>query len=193
MIRLLIHFGLAIPAVILTFGWRFNRLGVDPEKTLIWETGIWALNFLVVTLLIPVAARWAHWSDLRKYRRAIGLWAFSYASAHFGFFVIFLLGWDVIRLGKELSERPYILFGFGAWIILASMAVTSNQFAIKLLRKKWAVLHKWIYVAVFLAVIHYILMIRSNFAWPATYTIIAIVLIILRWKRSRAKKKLKVN
>ena len=57
--------------------------GINPEKTLIWETGIWGFNLILVVLLLPVAAKWANWPELRQYRRAIGLWAFFYATAHF--------------------------------------------------------------------------------------------------------------
>jgi sulfoxide reductase heme-binding subunit YedZ len=192
-IRALVHIASATPALLLVAGWYFNRLGVDQEKTLIWESGIWAFNLLLVVLLIPLIARWADWPRLRRYRRAVGLWSFSYASAHFGFFIAFLLGWDVVRLGEELRERPYVLFGFGAWLILAVMALTSNRFAIRLLRKYWGALHKWVYVAIALAGIHYVLMIRSDYAWPATYATIAVILITARWKHGRAQKKVRSN
>ena len=193
MIRLLVHIASAIPALLLVAGWYFNRLGVDPEKTLIWESGIWAFNLLLLVLLIPVVARWANWPKLRRYRRAIGLWSFGYASAHLALFLAFLLGWDLVRLGEELKERPYVLFGFGAWMLLSAMAITSNRFAIKLLRKKWGTLHKFVYLAVALAGIHYVLMIRSDYAWPATYATIAGILIIARWIRSKKQKTVRTN
>ena len=63
---------------------------------------------------MPGIARWADWPAVIGCRRAVGLWAFSYATTHFGFFVIFLLGWDMARLGSEIVERPYILVGFNA-------------------------------------------------------------------------------
>jgi len=41
-IRLFVHGSCATPALLLLAGWFNNRLGVDPEKTLIWESGIWS-------------------------------------------------------------------------------------------------------------------------------------------------------
>jgi len=117
-IRLFVHGACATPALLLLAGWFNNRLGVDPEKTLIWESGIWTFNLLLVVLLLPIVANWAQWPRLHRYRRAVGLWAFSYATCHFLFFITFLLGWDLARLGEELRERPYIVFGFSAWLIL---------------------------------------------------------------------------
>ena len=114
MIRLLVHGACVTPGVLLALGWQNARLGVDPEKTLIWETGIWTFNLLILVLVLPRAAAWARWPQLRRYRRAIGLWAFSYASIHFLLFITFLLGWDLGRLAEEISERPYILVGFSA-------------------------------------------------------------------------------
>ncbi|MCS5564558.1 MAG: hypothetical protein NZ728_09950, partial [Oleiphilaceae bacterium] len=112
--RALIHAALASPAVLLALGWQYGQLGVDPQKTLILETGIWTFNLLILVVLMPSAARWAHWPAVIGCRRAVGLWAFAYASTHFLFFVTFLLGWDIMRLGSEIVERAYVLVGFNA-------------------------------------------------------------------------------
>ena len=73
MIRIFVHTACASPALLLLAGWHNNRLGVDPEKTLIWESGIWAFNLVLVVLLLPVVANWAQWPMLLRFRRAIGL------------------------------------------------------------------------------------------------------------------------
>ena len=95
MIRLFVHGACATPALLLLAGWFNNRLGVDPEKTLIWESGIWTFNLLFVVLLLPIVANWTEWPTLHRYRRAVGLWTFSYATCHFLLFITFLLGWDL--------------------------------------------------------------------------------------------------
>lgn len=187
-IRLFVHGACATPALLLLAGWFNNRLGVDPEKTLIWESGIWTFNLLLVVLLLPIVANWTQWPTLHRYRRAVGLWAFSYATCHFLFFITFLLGWDLARLGEELQERPYIVFGFSAWLILVAMAATSNRAAIRWLRKKWRVLHLWVYAAAGLAAIHYLLMVRSHYGWAGTYAGIVILLITARFIRVRKRQ-----
>jgi DMSO/TMAO reductase YedYZ heme-binding membrane subunit len=68
------------------------------------------------------------------------------------------------------------------------MAATSNRIAMKLLRKKWSVLHKWVYVAIGLAAVHFFLMVRSDYGWATTYSVIALILITARWIRGRTKK-----
>jgi len=184
--RALVHAALASPAVLLALGWHYGRLGVDPEKTLIWETGIWAFNLLILVVLMPGIARWADWPAVIGCRRAVGLWAFSYATTHFGFFVIFLLGWDMARLGSEIVERPYILVGFNAWLILVLMAATSTRGWIRRLGWRWKRLHGLVYVALGLAAVHYLLMIRSDWGWPVAYASIVLLLVGLRvLKRGR--------
>ena len=160
-----------------------SRLGVDPEKTLIWETGIWAFNLLILALILPHAAAWARWPQLRRYRRAIGLWAFSYATTHFLLFITFLLGWDLGLLAEEIGERPYILVGFSAWLILLPMAITSTPSWMRRLGKKWRMLHVLIYAAVTLAAIHFLMIVRSDYSWAASYAGIALILISARFIR----------
>ena len=178
--RALIHAALASPAVLLALGWQYGQLGVDPQKTLILETGIWTFNLLILVVLMPSAARWAHWPALIGYRRVVGLWAFAYASTHFLFFVTFLLGWDIMRLGSEIVERPYVLVGFNAWLILLAMAVTSTRGWVRRLGRRWRRLHTLVYATLVLAAVHYLLMIRSDWGWPGAYASIALLLLGLR-------------
>ena len=183
--RALVHAALASPAVLLAFGWHYGRLGVDPEKTLIWETGIWTFNLLITVLVLPVIARWARWTTLLLYRRAVGLWVFVYASAHLLSFLTFLLDWDITRLAKEVAERPYVLVGFSAWLILLTMALTSTRWSMRRLGRWWKRLHTMVYVVLGLAAVHYLLMIRSDWAWPATYAVFTLILLALRLAQRR--------
>ncbi|MCP4828931.1 MAG: sulfoxide reductase heme-binding subunit YedZ, partial [Proteobacteria bacterium] len=177
MIRLIVHLALAAPAVILALAWQRQALGVDFQKALIFESGIWTFNLLLVVLALPWAARWAHWPELLRYRRAIGLWTFAYASTHFSFFFSFLLGWDFARLAEEIAERPYVLLGFGAWLVLLALAATSTRATMRRLGRNWKRLHTAVYLALALVAVHYLLMIRSDWAWPVSYAVLALVLL----------------
>jgi len=68
------------------------------------------------------------------------------------------------------------------------MAATSNRAAIRWLRKKWRVLHLWVYAAAGLAAIHYLLMVRSHYGWAGTYTGIVILLITARFIRVQKRQ-----
>lgn len=185
MIRTLVHLCLALPGMLIALAWQRHALGVDPQKELILESGIWTFNLLFAVLLLPVASRWARWPALLKYRRAVGLWVFAYATTHFAFFLSFYLGWDFARLAQEIAERPYVLLGFAAWLILAALASTSTRGAIRKLGRNWKRLHTLVYLALACASVHYLLMIRSDWSWHVAYALIALGLLILRFQRRR--------
>jgi len=185
LIRPLVHAGLALPALLIALAWQRHALGVDPQKALILETGIWTFNLLLAVLFLPMASRWAKWPALLKYRRAVGLWTFAYASGHFVIFLSFYLGWDFPRLAEEIAERPYVLLGFAAWLILVTLASTSTRASIKALGKYWKRLHTFVYLALVFASVHYLLMIRSDWSWPVAYGAIALVVLMVRLRRAR--------
>ena len=183
MIRTLVHLTLAAPPFVLGLAWQRQTLGVDPQKALILESGIWTFNLLLLVLTLPLAARWAGWPQLLRYRRAVGLWVFAYAMAHFTFFLSFYLGWDIARLAEEIAERPYVLLGFAAWLVLMLLAMTSTRRAMRWLGRNWKRLHTGVYLALAFASVHYLLMIRSEWAWPVSYAVIALMLLVVRLRR----------
>ena len=55
------------------FAWLFaqallDNLGADPAKTLVIELGVWAINFLWITLAITPLRKFLNWKWLIKYR-----------------------------------------------------------------------------------------------------------------------------
>ena len=188
MSRLLLHLGCALPGCCLAAGYLQGKLGVDPEKTVIWETGIWAFNLLILVVLLPRAARWARWPLLIQCRRAVGLWTFTYLTGHLLAFITFLLGWDIFRLGEELLKRSYILVGFIAWITLMPLAITSTKRWVQRLGPGWKRLHQSIYIAIALAAVHYLMTVRSDYAWAGSYAMVVILILALRfamWRQTR--------
>ncbi len=185
MIRVLVHLALGTPLFILGLAWQRHTLGVDPQKALILESGIWTFNLMLLVLLLPLVARWLRWHQLLQYRRAVGLWVFAYATAHFTFFLSFYLGWDTARLVEEIAERPYVLLGFAAWLMLMLLAATSTRQAMRWMGRNWKRLHAGVYVALVFASVHYLLMIRSEWAWPVSYAAMAMALLTLRLRRTR--------
>ena len=121
-------------------------------------------------------------------RRAVGLWAFTYVTGHLLAFITFLLGWDIFRLGEELLKRSYILVGFIAWITLMPLAITSTKRWVQRLGPGWKRLHQGVYIAVVLAAVHYLMTVRSDYAWAGSYAMVVILILALRfvmWRQTR--------
>lgn len=105
-------------ATLLAAGFR-QELGGDPAQTIVTFLGIWALRLLLITLAVTPCRRLLGWNWLQRYRRLLGLYTLFYASLHLLAFATFILGWRAGLIVQALSERPYIIVGFVAWLGLA--------------------------------------------------------------------------
>lgn len=166
------------------------RLGPDPGEQLMLETGEWAARLLILTLLVSPLRSWTGWSGILRVRRMLGLFCFFYGCIHLTLFAHFYLGWDAARLWEELVERPYITVGFGAWLIMLALAVTSNRAMQRRLRKNWQRLHRGVYPVAILVSLHFIWQSRSDFGEALIYSLIFALLLAWRliryWKKQAA-------
>ena len=175
-----------MPFVVL--GWRVAQqsLGPDPAKVLMHETGDWMLRFLVLTLLATPLRRYG-WVRLFRYRRMLGLFLFFYATLHLLVFSQVYVGWSGTVLVEELAERPYVLVGFVAWIILLPLAITSTQGWQRRLKRRWKTLHQWLYVVPILALLHIYWLARSDYGNVLLYGLIFALLLGWRLRKNLSK------
>ena len=173
-----------------------NALGADPVAEIEHRLGLWALRFLMLTLVITPLRQLTGWNVLVKFRRMLGLYAFAYASLHFAAYLGLDLRGFWAQVFADITKRPYITVGFLAWLLLVPLAVTSTTGWIKRLGRNWARLHKLVYVIAVLAVLHFWWLVKSDIREPALYAAIAAVLLGWRaWKalRTRAKARSKTR
>ncbi|MEZ9596283.1 protein-methionine-sulfoxide reductase heme-binding subunit MsrQ [Shewanella sp. 10N.261.52.F9] len=164
-----------------------DNAGGDPVQYIIHFTGIGALNALIATLLISPIAKHFKQGLLLQTRRLVGLYVFAYASLHvLAFFSLDLLfAWSLFF--DEVLKRPYILVGAAAYILLASLAVTSLNSIRRKMGRKWQVLHNGIYLIGILAVIHFYWSVKSEIIEPSFYILALVILLGLRFKQGKAK------
>jgi methionine sulfoxide reductase heme-binding subunit len=149
-----------------------DRLGADPLKVLEKTLGLWALRFLILTLMIT-PLRQVLGINLLRYRRAVGLLAFYYAALHLITYVVLDQGFDGSAIWVDILKRPYITIGMASFLILVPLAVTSNNASIRRLGgAAWARLHKLVYLAAAGAASHFVLLVKS---WPLEPLIYAAV------------------
>ena len=180
-----VSFGLAaLPALWLAAQWLCGALGINPLERLLHFTGRWALIMLLVTLAVtPVRrasvwlsraahTRWgkrlSDWNWLIRLRRQFGLWAFFYATLHGTFYATLDAAGEISAVAEDLRERPYIVLGGMAWLLLVPLAATSNSFAIRSLGRRWRQLHTLAYVAPVLGLAHQLSQAKvgDHSAWP---------------------------
>ena len=167
-----------------------DQLGADPVEALLHETGIWAVNILMLTLAISPLAKRVPMPDLIKYRRLVGVYSFVYALAHFLVYIAFELQFDWMLVASELVERPYIVVGFSALLLLIVMAATSFKKMMRVLGKRWQQIHNTVYLCAGLALLHYTWSLKTSLEEPLFYWAGLLVLLYMRkdqWLRFKAK------
>lgn len=159
-----------------------DRLGVDPVKVLVHFTGDWSIYFLMLTFSLSPLRQWCGMPTLVRYRRMLGLYAWFYTSLHFLLVLTYIFGWDWSVTKEELSERPYVIAGFLAWLLMVPMAATSNHFSVRRLRANWRRLHRLMYPVMVLGWLHIAWQVRSSYRDALLYGAIILILFLPRLK-----------
>lgn len=156
---------------------RQGDLGFDPIRTITHFTGRTAIIILFITLTVTPIRRLTRWNPLIKVRRLIGNFAFFYALIHFLIYAVFDRELSVAGLGEDIAKRPWITVGFTVFLILLTLAITSPQAMVRRLGKRWQTLHRLIYVAAGLAVLHFTLAQKKDIRLPLIYgAVLAVIL-----------------
>jgi len=162
----LVWAGSLAPAAWLGAGWLRGWLGVNPIETLTHVTGMTALVLLLVTLAVTPVRRLTGWNPLIRLRRPLGLFAYFYAVLHFGIWMVLDLGLQLDWVAEDIVERPYITVGMTALVVLTPLAVTSTRGWIRRLGRRWTLLHRAVYPAAALGVIHYYWLVKADVRLP---------------------------
>jgi sulfoxide reductase heme-binding subunit YedZ len=157
-----------------------GHLGANPVERVTHRTGQAALILLLVGLAITPLRRLTGVQWLVQYRRVIGLFAFFYATLHLLTYLILDQSFDLGRMTHDVLKRPFILIGTVTWLILLPLAVTSTQAAIRKLGKRWASLHRWVYVAAALGCWHFFWSLKKDKVVALQY--VAVLSVLLAWR-----------
>lgn len=150
--------------------------------------GIWALRFLIATLLVtPLRDLIA--INLMRYRRALGLLAFWYVVMHFATYVILDKGLKLGVIVDDIGKRPFITIGMACLVLLLPLALTSNAFSIRRLGRNWTRLHWLVYVIVLGGAVHYAMSLKVITAEPLIYLALAVLLVLYRPLRPLVRRR----
>lgn len=168
-LKYLVFFLCLIPLLHLTWLAAISDLGANPVESIIHSLGIWTLVMLLITLsMTPLRLVTGAVLPL-KFRRMFGLFTFFYASLHFLAYAGLDQWFDLGVIAKDISKHPYILVGFGAYVLLVPLASTSTNAMIKRLGRHWKTLHRLVYVIGILAIIHFWWLVKKDVTEPLIY------------------------
>ena len=170
----------AIPLVWIIYQGVYDQLGADPAKSIVDYLGMWGLRLLLITLAVTSLRVWFGWRWQLPLRRMLGLYAFFYILLHLLAVITFIMGWRIDILVKEVTERPFIIVGMLAFVLLVPLAVTSTQKWQRRLGRRWKKLHQLIYPIAILAVLHLVFLIRASYLEAFIYVCIVTLLLMQR-------------
>src|SRR5580658_4918591 len=168
--KLLVLVNAGVPGVLLAWDALHHRLGANPINFAILTTGMLALVFLMLTLLVTPLRKISGWNWLIFSRRTLGLYAFFYASLHFSIFFCLDQSFNVSSTLHEMVKRKYLIIGSIGLFVMVPLAVTSTNAMIKRLgAKRWHALHRLAYVAAICGVIHYYMQVKADVRQPLAF------------------------
>jgi sulfoxide reductase heme-binding subunit YedZ len=157
-----------------------DNLGANPVEAITHQTGEWTLRLLLVTLLITPLKNWTGNPGWIRFRRMAGLFVYFYACCHFTIWFLADHGLDLISMLNDIVERPYITLGFAAFLLLTPLAITSNNWSMRKLGKRWKKLHRVSYAILILGVVHFIWLVKADYLEPLIYAAIGTGLLLAR-------------
>jgi sulfoxide reductase heme-binding subunit YedZ len=182
-IHLYVWGSLALIALYLFTG----NLTANPLQDIQQRTGRLAITLLVLSLACTPMANITGWREPLKRSRALGLYGFMVAVIHI---LIFLdldngIAWNFFN--QTVSEKPYILLGMAAFLLLIPLSITSFDIWKIRLGKRWKRLHQLVYLIVPIVVLHYALSVKGdifrlegNILSPLLYGLVVLLLLVLR-------------
>lgn len=180
------------PLAALLWGAWSDSLGANPAEHLIRSTGDWTLRFLCLTLAVTPLRQIGGWPALARLRRMLGLFAFFYGAIHFCTYGWLDKGFEIADIAKDIGKRPFILVGTAALLLMAPLAASSFNRAIKALgAPRWQALHRLVYAVAGLGLLHFFWMRASKqrFGEVAVYAVVLGLLLGWRlWRRLGARR-----
>ena len=206
-VKVLVHLLCLAPFLWMVQQFRSGALALeaDPINWITHFTGNWALWILLASLAVtPLRRLHPKLSNLIRFRRMVGLYAFFYATLHLSTYVFLFSGYDLptvlagLKAGHpgiivdewkmvwptilgDLEKRRFIQVGLLAWVILLALAVTSPMFMLRWLGgKNWQRLLRLVYVAAIAAVVHYLWLVKTGVRAPWKDGSVLAVLLLAR-------------
>ncbi|HVX95499.1 MAG TPA: protein-methionine-sulfoxide reductase heme-binding subunit MsrQ [Polyangia bacterium] len=176
-----------LPLAWLGFRAAAGDLGANPIAEVLNQLGLWALVVLLASLSCTPIHIVTGWAYPLRLRRLLGLEAFLYAGLHFTTYLALDQQLDFAAIWQDIVKRKFMTIGFAAFVLLIPLAVTSTKGMVKRLGfPRWKRLHRLVYLAAVLAVVHFIWRVKSDLRQPLIYAFVLGVLLVVRaidWAR----------
>jgi len=179
--KLVVFVNALVPLALLLWDLYHKRVGPNPLEFATRTTGMLTLIFLSLTVAVTPLRKIFGINSLVKVRRMVGLFAFFYGSLHLLTYIWFDRLFNFISVGRDVVQRPFILAGMTAFLLMVPLAITSTNKMVKRIGgKRWARLHRLVYLAAIAGVVHFWMLVKSDTRLPLTFGFILLFLLGFR-------------
>jgi len=177
-----------LPLALLVLAVVAGTISANPLEDATDRTGKAAIILLMVSLAVTPVRRLSGWNGVIAGRRPLGLFAFFYVCLHFLVYLFdHTFSWGLII--QDVVKHPFVTAGFAALLILAALALTSTKGWIRRLGKGWQKLHRLVYLAAGLGVIHFLWAVKKDLREPLVYAAVFAALMAFRLPVFQKKRK----
>jgi methionine sulfoxide reductase heme-binding subunit len=178
--RILTHAGALAPLVVLAINYLANNLPFNLERYLMLRAGTIGLILLVASLACTPLTTLSGRPGFVQVRRALGLYGFMYIIFHLLVYAVLDNQLDYHLMWRDLWERRAMTVGLISVLALIPLALTSTKGWQRRLGPRWRTLHRLVFLATPLSVLHYYWLDRDFVGAPLTYAAIVALLLLLR-------------
>ena len=158
-----------------------GHLGADPIARVLNELGWWALFALLACLACTPLQLLFGWGWPLRIRRMVGLFAFTFATLHLCAYVGLDNAFDWHDIWADVVKRKFMTVGFAAWLVLLPLALTSTaKMTRRLGARSWRRLHRLVYLAAALGVVHFVWRVKSDETVPTRFALALAMLLGIR-------------
>lgn len=178
--NILIHVLASLPLLLTAYEYATNTLPIVLDRHLVIRFGAVGLAFLVAAFSItPISILFGK-TNLKPIRRPLGVYGFCYIALHLLAYAWLSNGFDWALILRDIGERRAMSVGLLGFALLIPLALTSTNGWQRRLGRRWKVLHRLIYFAVPLSVLHYFWLERDIKDWVLVYLAFVAILFAIR-------------
>jgi methionine sulfoxide reductase heme-binding subunit len=150
-----VHILAAVPLVLTAYEYFTGTLPIVLDRHVVIRFGAVGLAFLVASFAITPIGILTHRTDLKPIRRPLGVYGFCYIALHLLAYAWLSNGFDWAFILRDIGERRAMSAGMLGFVLLIPLALTSTNGWQRRLGRRWKALHRLVYFAVPLSILHY--------------------------------------
>ena len=178
--NILVHVLASLPLLLTAYEYFTGTLPIVLDRHLVIRFGAAGLAFLIASFSVTPISILTGKTNLKPIRRPLGVYGFCYLALHLLAYAWLsnYFEWDLIL--RDIGERRAMSVGLLAFALLIPLALTSTNGWQKRLGRRWKILHRLVYFAVPLSILHYLWLERDIKDWVLVYTVLVAGLLMIR-------------